>query len=155
MAKGKNLVYVGPADGANRHPANVEGVAVAAILPGTLVEHAAADAGLQVNANAATVFDGIRLVADKDQQRTKSMTDAWTINENMVAIDPRPGEFFNILVVTGQALVVGTPLTRNGAGLLKIAVTPATIGVTSEEVLFHSDETITTSGTQLVRVKAI
>lgn len=148
---GKRLIYVGPADGANHKPLNVEGKAIAATAPGTVVEEVAA--GLQANANAATVFGQELLVADKDQMRSKSVDDAWTINENMVAIKARSGEFLNVLTITGQALVRGTPMALNGAGLLKIAVTPATVGVTSEQVLCYSDETVTTSATQLVRVR--
>lgn len=148
---GKRLIYVGPADGANHKPLNVEGKAITAIAPGTVVEQVAT--GLQINANAATVFGQELLVADKDQMRSLSVDDAWTIDENMVAIAARSGEFLNVLVVTGQALVSGVPLSLNGAGLLKIAVTPATVGVTSEQVLCYADETVTTTATQLVRVR--
>lgn len=151
--KGKRTIYVGPADGSNHKPLNVEAVATAAILPGTVVDYAAADAGFEVNATAATTWSEILLVADKDQQRSKSVDDAWTINENMVAIQPRSGEFLNVLVATGQTLVKGSALSLNGAGLLKLAVTPATIGATSEQVLAFSDETITTTATTLVRVR--
>ena len=54
-----------------------------------------------------------------------------------------------MLVVTGQALVVGTALTRSvgTAGALVIAATDGT-----EEVLCHADEIVTTAATQLVRV---
>lgn len=150
---GKRTIFVGPADGANHKPLNVEGKALAALAPGTILQQVAT--GLQANAVAAIIFGHQLLVADKDQQRSRSVDDAWTINENMVGIAPRSGEFVNALVVTGQALIVGTPLARNGAGLLKIAVTPATVGATSEEIACYSDEAVTTTATQLVRVKAV
>ena len=54
------------------------------------------------------------MVADKDQQRSKSVDTAWTVDENMVGILPRSGELLNVLVITAQALVVGTALTRPG-----------------------------------------
>jgi hypothetical protein len=150
MAKGKQTIYVGGESGS--YPFIVEGKAVAAIVPGTVVE--AVSGGLQANANAATVFGQELLVADKDQQRSKLVTDAWTISENMVAIKANSGEILNVLVATGQTISArGTPLSLNGAGLLKIAVTPATVGATSEQVLAYSDEIITTSGTTLVRVR--
>lgn len=152
-AIGKRTIFVGPADGANHKPLNVEGKALAALAPGTILQQVAT--GLQANVVAAIIFGHQLIVADKDQQRSKSVDDAWTINENMVGIAPRSGEFVNALVVTGQALIVGTPLARNGAGLLKIAVTPATVGATSEEIACYSDEVVTTTGTQLVRVKAV
>lgn len=140
---GKRVIFVGPADGANHKPLNVEGVAVAAVLPGTLMSKSGA--GLDVSAVAATVFGQLTLIADKDQQRTRSVDDLWTIAENMVSMQPRSGEFFNVLVVTAQALIVGTALARNGAGLLVIAATDGT-----EEIVAYSDEALTTSGTQLV-----
>lgn len=150
---GKRVIFVGPADDANHKPINVEGVAVAAVAPGTVLKQVAA--GLDANDIAAIVFGHMFLVADKDQQRSRSVDDAWTINENMVAIAPRSGEFINVLVVTAQTLIIGTPLARNGAGLLKIAVTPATVGATSEEIVGYSDENVITSATQLVRVRAV
>lgn len=146
---GKRVIYVGPADGANRKPLNVEGVCLrATLLPGTIVEQNAT--GLDVNTDPATVFGNQPfLVADKDQQRTRSVDDSWTQNENMVAIQPRSGEFMNVLTATGQAITRrGVGLTRNGAGLLAIAATDGT-----EEIVAYSDEIITTTDTTLVRVR--
>ncbi len=148
---GKRTIYVGPADGSNHKPLNIEGKAVAATAPGTVMQEVAT--GLQANALAAIIFGEQLIVADKDQQRSRSVDTAWTINENMVAIQARSGEFLNVLVVTGQTLIKGSPLSRNGAGLLKLAVTPATVGATSEEIACFSDETVTTTATQLVRVR--
>lgn len=148
---GKRVIWVGPADGPNHKPLNIEGIAVAAIAPGTFLKRTAA--GLDTNDIAAIIFGEQFIIADKDQQRSKSVDDAWTINENMVAIAPRSGEFVNALVATGQTLIVGSPLSRNGAGLLKLAVTPATVGATSEEIVGFADEAITTTGTILVCVR--
>lgn len=150
-AIGKRVIFAGPADGSNHKPLNIEGKAVAAIAPGTFLKRTTA--GLDVNDIAAIIFGEQFIIADKDQQRSKSVDDAWTINENMVAIAPRSGEFVNALVATGQTLIVGSPMARNGAGLLKLAVTPATVGATSEEIVGYADETITTTGTILVRVR--
>lgn len=151
-AKGKRVIFVGPADGSNHKPLNVEGIATeASILPGSVVHHAAASAGLELADDAATVFGKPLMVADKDQQRSKSVDTAWTVDENMVAIQPRSGEMLNVLVITGQALVVGTALTRLAAtpGALTIAAVDGT-----EEILCYADEAVTTAATQLVRVKA-
>ena len=152
---GKRLIWVGPADGSNAKPANIEGVATqATILPGSVVIQAAASAGLELSDVAATLFGNPFMVADKDQMRAKSVDDLWAISENMVAIQPRSGEYLNVLVIIAQALVVGTPLARSGTdGALKIAVTPATVGATSEEILCYVDEIVTTTATQLVRVR--
>lgn len=152
-AIGKRCIWVGAVDGPADKPLHIEGVCLSAtLLPGTIMEEVST--GLQRNATAATTFGQELIVADKDEMRSKSVDDAWTQNENMVAIRPRSGEFFNALVATGQALVRGVPLALNGAGLLKIAVTPATVGATSEQVLCYADETVTTTGTQLVRCRA-
>ena len=147
---GKRVIFVGPADDANHKPLHEEGVASeASILPGSVLDYAAASAGFELMDDLATVMGKPLLVADKDEARSKSVDEAWTINENMVAIRPRSGEFLNVLVVTGQALVKGTPLTRSSAtpGALVIAA-PAT-----DEVLCFSDEIVTTTATQLVRVR--
>ena len=102
--EGKRVIYVGPADGGTSSPLTVEGKAISAIAAGTIVEQAAG--GIQINANAHTVFGQQFLVADKDQQRSKSVDDSWTINENMVAIAPRSGEFLNVLMATDRKSVV-------------------------------------------------
>lgn len=148
---GKRVIFAGPADGSDSKPLHVEGVATeAGIYPGAVLDYAAASAGLELMDDAATVFGKPLLVADKDFLRQKSVDTAWVINENMVAIQPRSGEFLNVLVVTAQALVVGTALTRSAAtpGALVIAATDGT-----EEILCYADEAVTTTATQLVRVK--
>jgi len=141
---GKRVIFVGPAGGNNSKPLNVEGVAVAATAPGTLLTTSAA--GLTASADAATVFGKLPLFADKDQQRSKSVDDAWLINENMVAINPRSGEFLNVLVATAMTLLVGDPLVSNAAGLLVKGT-----GAGTQQVLMICDEDITTTSTTLVR----
>lgn len=147
---GKRVIFAGPADGANQKPLTVEGVALgAAILPGTILKQTAT--GLDVNDVAATVFGQLLLVADKDQMRSKSVDDAWTQNENMVAIQPRSGEIINALVASGQNITVpGTALTRNGAGLLVAAATDGT-----NEIVAYADELTggALAANTLVRVK--
>ena len=138
--KGKRVIYVGPADDANHKPLNVEGEALAAILPGTLVDRVAT--GIQALASAATVFGKQFLVADKDQMRSRSVDDAWTINENMVAIAPRSGEFVNVLVAAGNNITaLDTPLSSNGDGTLKIAVADGT-----EDIVGYAKEVINVTG---------
>ena len=150
--KGKRNIYVGPADhGHAGKPLNVEGKALGVVRPGALLTEAVT--GLDENAVAATIFGASRLWADKDQQRTRSVDVDWAINENMVAIHARSGEFLNVLVADAQTITTSrTPLSSNADGTLKIAVTPAVVGATSEEILAYSDEIITTSGVTLVRV---
>ena len=142
---GKRVIYAGPVDGANTKPLHVEGVAVDAMLAGTLLKQSAS--GLETSDVDATVSGQQVLFADKDQMRSRSVDDAWTIDENMNAISPRSGEFLNVLVATAQALIVGTPLASNGDGTLKIAT------VATDAVIGHSDEAVTTTAAQLVRVR--
>ena len=150
--KGKRTIYVGPADhGHAGKPLNVEGKALSAVRPGALCAEAAT--GIDENAQVATTFGASKLWADKDQQMTQTVEDNWVINENMVAIQARSGEFLNVLVATSQTITKSrTPLSSNGDGTLKIAVTPVTVGATSEEILAYSDEIVTTTAVQLVRV---
>lgn len=146
--KGKRLIWIGAADGANAKPINEEGVALEAdILPGMMLSVTAT--GLQKNANAATVFGDQMVVADKNQQQTRSVDDPWVINENMVAIKPRSGEFMNVLVAGAQNLTrSGIALTKNGAGLFAIAATDG-----SEEIYCYTDEAPgLTVGSTLIRV---
>jgi len=150
---GKRVIYVGPADGANSKPLTVEGLATeAGIAPGAVLDFAAASAGLELMDDAATVFGKPLMVANKDEHASGSVDTAWTINENMVGIKPRSKELLNVLVVTAQALVRGTALTRSAVtpGALVIAATNGT-----EEVLCIADEIVTTTATQLVRVQAL
>jgi hypothetical protein len=147
--KGKRTIWVGPADGSNSKPLNVEGVATEAVAPGSVVDFAAASAGLELADDAATVFGKLFMVADKDQQRSKSVDDAWTVDENMVAIQPRSGEFVNVLVITGQAVLKGLPLGRSATpGALQLAATNGT-----DEIEVYADEAVTTAATQLVRCR--
>lgn len=145
---GKNTIYVGGAGEHNSKPLKVEGIALgAAILPGQMLEYNAT--GLDVNGVAATVFGRTPLFADKDELRTKLVTEAWTQNETMQAIQFRSGEFGNVLVASGNNITArGVALSSNGAGLLKIAVTDGT-----EEIIAYSDEIVNVTADALVRVK--
>lgn len=76
-----------------------------------------------------------------------SVDDAYTVNETAQAYIPHSGELYQMLVATGQALAMDTPLTSNGAGLLAIG-DPAT-----DVIVCYSDEAVTTTATTKVRVK--
>ncbi len=148
--KGKRIIFAGPADGAESKPLHTEGKAIQAIAPGSILKQTAA--GLDLNNIAAIIFGEPPLIADMNSMEQLTVDDAWTINENMVAIRPRSGEFVNCLVADSVTLIKGDPVARNSAGLLKLAVTPATVGATSEEIFGYSDEAVVTSGTTLVRI---
>lgn len=142
---GKRTVFVGPLDGTNRRPSTVEGICVtAATLPGMIMSESSS--GLAQNANAGTVFGNRPIAADRNSMLQKNMDDIWTINENMVGLQLESGMEYNLLVVTGQALAIGTALTRSAtAGVLQIAATDGTV-----EIVAHANEAVTTTATQLV-----
>lgn len=144
--KGKRVIFRGPADHGHAGKAlHTEGVALSAVRPGAIVEKSAT--GIDESDQVATTFGSTKTWADKDRQRSKTVDQNWIISENMVAIRARSGEFLNVLVAAGQDITkVDTPLSSNGDGTLKIAVTPVTVGVTSEEILAYSDEIINTGG---------
>lgn len=147
--RGKRVIFVGPADDADHKPLAIEGIATEAILPGSILGFAAASAGLELSDAAATVFGEVPVVADKSQLPSRQIDEAWGIGETMAAIQPRSGEFVNVLVITGQALVKGTALARSATpGTLQIAATGGT-----EDIFGFSDEIVTTTATQLVCVR--
>ncbi len=143
---GKRVIYAGPADGQDCKPLKIEGAALAAIAAGSLV--ASATNGIELDGSAATAFGSSIVVADKDQLRTRSVDDAWTSGENMVAIRGRSGEFLNVIVAAGNNITKkGVALTRNGSGKLQIAATDG-----SEQILAYSDEVVNVTSDALVRV---
>lgn len=129
-------------------PAAQEGNALQAdILPGMLVKHAAT--GFNKSAEAATVFGSQFIIADYDMLQAGTVDDAWTISENMIARQVPRDCRANVLVAAGQnILAVGTPLSSNGDGTLKIAATDGT-----EEIKCVADEIINVTTSELVRVR--
>ena len=145
MAGSKTLVWRGNASGAEMSPNLFEAIALDAMLPGTLVEVVAT--GLQTSTQVATTAGARPIFANRDVMRQKNMDQPWVINESMQAVEFRSGEFGCVRVAAGQNITKRrTPLSSNGDGTLKIAVTPVTVGVTSEEILCYSDEIINTGG---------
>lgn len=148
-AIGKRTIFVGSQ---YDKPQTVEGVAVAATAPGTLLKQTSS--GLAASDKTALDASQLPLFADKDQLRSKSVDTSWTINENMIAIHGRSGEFLNALVATGQTLAIGDALVSNAAGLLTKATDTLDDGTDgSQVVICFADEALTTSGTTLVRVR--
>lgn len=148
---GKRVIYVGSAGENNCAPLNIEGEAVQAIAPGSLLKQTAA--GLDLSDKAAIDGSQMALFADKNQLMSKSVDDSWTINQNMVAIQGRSGDFLNVLVATAQTLIKGDALVSNAAGLLIKATDTTDDAGGSQHVVAFADEALTTSGTQLVRVR--
>lgn len=147
MAKGKQTIFVGPADDANHKPLTVEGLATVAVTPGSAVNQVAN--GFELSTTANGDFQKTFLVANIDEARSRTVADDWALNQSMVAIQPRSGEFFNALVITGQAITIGDALTRSATGgALQLAA-----GDNTDDIVGYADETVTTTATQLVRVR--
>lgn len=144
MAKRK--IWAGPADSSNCHPLLVEGLVVDAFLPGTLVTQETT--GLATSTKAATLFSSECLIAvEQGSHVGAEITTAYTIGDTGKAAQARSGEFFNVMVADGNNILKdGTPLSSNGDGTLKIATVPATVGATSEQILFYSREVVNVSG---------
>lgn len=137
----RNKIYVGAADSATYKHHLVEGLAVDAIVPGTLVKQTAA--GLATSDKAATVFDSEALVAiEQGAHVGAEITTAYTIGDTAMAAQARSGEFFLVSVAAAQNITSkGVGLSSNGDGSLKIAATDGT-----EQILFYSDEIVNTGG---------
>lgn len=146
MAKRK--IWAGPADGSNAKPLIVEGKAVDDFSAGELLKQTAA--GLATSDIAATSFNSECLIAQEIQAGVGGDIDTKaTVGDTGYAIAVRSGEFVHIRVATGNNITTkGTPLSSNGDGQFKIAVVPATVGVTSEQILFYADEIINVAADQ-------
>lgn len=138
MTATKTLVWRGNASGAEMQPNLFEGIALNAMLPGTLVQPAAT--GISTTAVLATAFNSKPIFANRDVMRQRNMIDPWTINGSMQAVEFRSGEFGCVYVALGQNITARrVALSSNGDGTLKIAATDGT-----EQILCYSDETINT-----------
>jgi hypothetical protein len=147
---GKRSIYKGPAESGERAPLQQEGIcAEAGILPGMLVQQAAANAGLEVNDTAATAsFNKKVLVANRNELMSRNVDEVWTENDTMQALVPRSGEFFNVMVAAGNNITdLNTGLTVDGAGKLTIAANDGTV-----PVLFLANEIVNVTADTLVEV---
>lgn len=146
-----NSIYRGPGESPKTYPEIIEGICTESCLPGNVMDYAAAGAGFELMDDAATVFGKPLLVAARNELKQQKVTTAWTVNESMQVYRPAPGQIFSVFVVTAQSLVKGTPLTRSAVtpGALVIAATDGT-----QEIVAYADETVTTTATQRVDVRA-
>lgn len=139
MAASKTLVWRGNASGAQCSPNLLEGIALDAMIAGTLVEVVAT--GIQTSDNADTDFSQTPTFANRDVMRQKNMDEAWVAGDSMQAVEFRSGEFGCVRVAAGQDITKRrTALSSNGDGTLKIAATDGT-----DKILCYSDEIINTA----------
>lgn len=115
----KRVIWAGPVDHSQQSPMTVEMPATTAIIPGSLVTIAA-------NKLANSTADGtakVRVLVAREigEHYGKTITDPWTVDENMVAVAPRSGELVNVRLAASQTVVTGDGLTSNGDGSWKKA----------------------------------
>lgn len=134
-----NKTFLGSVE--NNQPEQVElPGAAAGILPGNLLLRASDKLKKHDGAN----LGGFVYVAK--EAPNGDIDTAYLADETVFAYRPKSGDYYQMLVATGQVLVVDTPLTSNGAGLLDIATG-------TDVIVCYSDETITTTATTPVAVK--
>lgn len=134
-----NKTFLGSAE--NNQPEQVELPAAAAgILPGNVLLRAADKFKKHDGAN----LGGFVYIAKESPNG--DIDRAYLADETVFACRPKSGDFYQALVATGQVLVVDTPLTSTGTGLLDIATG-------TDVIVCYSDETITTVATTPVAVK--
>jgi len=144
-----NKIYAGPA-GMFTSPLEVEGKAVDAFLPGTLLKRTAS--GLETSDIAATAFNSELLVAKEiEQSQGGTITTPVTIGDTAEGIKVRSGEMVYAFVAAGNNITAkGLGLASNGDGTLKLAAADD-----SEQVLFNAEQVINVTGSaQLVLVSA-
>jgi hypothetical protein len=145
MAKRK--IYLGPINsGLNGALLGSPGLVIDAFTAGELLVRTAT--GYATASAAATVFGAECLIAQEISESEGGLiTTPYTVGDSVEPLIVRSGEFVNASVAASQNITrKGTPLSSNGDGTLKIAVTPGTVGATSEQVLFYSEEIVNTGG---------
>lgn len=134
-----NVVFSGPAD---RVKPLVEEAIIATgqtIKPGHLVIKSSGEWIVHGTAGVG----GAYRIADMDFIRNGLVTDTLVVDDTAQAFIPTPGETYNIVVGTGQTVLVDSPLTSNANGTVKVATVT---GATPDVVLFYAEEAVTTTG---------
>ncbi len=132
-----NVVFSG---GAKHFPFKVEGKVATGetIVPGHLV---LIDSDGELSNHDSEGQGGNYFVADMNTFEQKSVSDNLTVGQSSEAFSPTPGEYYNLVLADGETAVVGSPLTSNGDGTVKVAATDGT-----EQVLAYADEALSPSG---------
>lgn len=141
----KNTVFVARAT--DNTPPESEALAGAAgILPGMLLIKSA---GEFIQHNVAGE-GGMAYIANMNASVQGQINDAYADGETVNAYEPRPHDYYHVRIAVGQNITAkDTPLTSNGDGYLRVALTNGT-----EEVIAYADEIADfTSESGLLRVK--
>lgn len=138
-------------------PHLVEGIVVDAFTPGQLIERTVSSGitQLETTNNSATTFGNEFLVAKEVPSTLDStlITEPWTVGDVGETIAPRSGQLVWLSMANTQNILrKGVAIGSNGDGNFKIAVIPATVGATSEQVYAYSEQilNVTVAGTLLL-----
>lgn len=141
----KNTIFAGDAC---KRPRQQEAITSQAdILPGMLVVRSSGEFIKHATAGQG----GDYFIAKENSLAQESVTDLYASGDTVFAYQPsEAGTLFNIAIAASQNITaVGTPITSNGAGYGRIALTTG-----AEEVLFYADEVVNvTSAGTLVRCR--
>lgn len=123
-------------------PEQFEAPAGAAITPGMLAQ--VTDGDLVPHDDAGFVYVAKELTASFEPGG--GVNEDYAEGDTAQAYIPTSGDMYRMLVATGQAIALDTPLESNGAGLLVVQDT-------GDAVCFADEDAGTTDGTTAVRVK--
>ena len=141
-----NVIWAGPADGSTVKPLTVEALASEAILPGSYVDFAAGEFAYNADAGG----EGIVLVArEVGENFGLTIDEPWPINNSMVAVQPRSGEFVYVRLAAAQTVGFNTALTSNGDGTFKVA------GAGDSQDLYAREAVTTAAGNVTTRVLTV
>ena len=142
----KNTIFAGDVGNTFRPRQQEAKTTQADVLPGMLVVRSS---GSFIKHNVAGQ-GGVFFIAKENSMAQQSVTDLYANGDTVFAYQPDPNQLFNIAIAATQNITaIGTPITSNGAGYGRIALTTG-----AEEVLFYADEivNVSTAGT-LVRCR--
>ena len=134
-------------------PHLVEGIVIDAFTPGQLIERTVSSGVTQLETtdNASTTFGNEFLVA-KELPSTiggETITTPWVVGETGETIAPRSGQLIHLSFANTQNITrKGVAVASNGDGDFKIAVIPATVGATSEQVFAYTEQIINVTAAQ-------
>lgn len=142
----KNTIFAGDVGNSYRPRQQEAKTTQADILPGMLVVRSSGSFVKHATAGQGGDF----FIAKENSAAQEGVDVTYANGDTVFAYQPDPNQLFNIAIAASQNITaVGTPITSNGAGYGRIALTTG-----AEEVLFYTEEivNVSTAGT-LVRCR--
>jgi hypothetical protein len=96
-----------------------EKTANAAVTPGMLVEPMASG---NFRAHATAEGNALPMFAKEDELQGKEITDNYAANDKMQVWIPTRGDIVNAILADGETAVIGSELSSNGDGKLRVHV---------------------------------